>query len=125
MFPLEWSSVKFSSSQKRIKWIFVFGPNSLRLTAKDAVHGMRKRSLDFPLPAWILMLSQSQESLVEQLTRMFITPRDHGTHEKRDEVLFSALAQDMDTNGFEPSEFCGIEFFKENPPLEMDVVCCL
>ena len=56
------------------------------------------------------------------LTQIPITPSQQGTFELREEVVASAGAQDMDTSGYDLSDLEGIEFFWENPQVELDVV---
>ena len=58
-------------------------------------------SLEIPLAAWSLLLSQKQEFLNNHLPRVPITPNQQGSFEMREQVLSSVGAQDTtrgDTN---------------------------
>ena len=53
---------------------------------------------------------------------MPITSNQQGTFEKREKVLASAGAQDMNTSGNELSDLEEIDFFWENPQVELNAV---
>ena len=78
-------------------------------------------SLEIPLAAWSLLLSQRQEFLNNHSPRVPITPNQQGTFEMR-EVLSSVGAQDTDSRGYELSDLEDIEFSWEDPAVDMDSV---
>ena len=86
---------------------------------------MTKNSQENPLPSWKFFLSQIQEVLDQQLARTPITPKQQGTDEMKEEVLFSPGAQEMKTSGYELWELSDLddnEFFWKNPQLELATV---
>ena len=99
-----------------------FGFDSVVLSVKDLDENLTISSLEIPLAAWSLLLSQSQEFLDNHLPRVPITPKQQGTFEMREEVLSSVGAQDNDTSGYELSDLEDIEFSWEDPAVNMDSV---
>ena len=70
-----------------------FGPDSVVLI-KDVEENLTISSLEMPLPAWSLLLSQRQDFLDNHLLRVPITPNKEGVFEMS-EVLFASVgAQD-------------------------------
>ena len=61
---------------------------------------MTKSSLEIPLAAWSLFLSQRQQFLHNHLAPVLVTTNQQGSHEMRDGVFSSVAAQDMDTSGY-------------------------
>ena len=78
-------------------------------------------SLEIPLAAWSLLLSQRQDFFENHLPRVPKAPNQQGTFEMR-EVLSSVGAQDTDTRGYELSDVEDIEFSWEDPAVDMDSV---
>ena len=90
-----------------------FGPDSAVLSVKDLDENLTISSLEIPLAAWSLLLSQRQEVLNNHLPRdprVTITLNQQGTFEMREEVLFCVGAQDTDTRGYELSDLKDIDF---------------
>ena len=56
------------------------------------------------------------------MPRVFITPKQQGISETREEVLSSIGAQDTDTRGYELSDLEDFEFSWEDPAVDMDNV---
>ena len=109
-------------SDNRTQWILVFGPDSVVLSERDLDENLTVSSLEIPLAACSLLLSQTQEFLDNHLPRNPITPNQQGTFEMRGEVLSSVGAQDTDTRGYELSDLEDIEFSWEDPAVDMDTV---
>ena len=99
-----------------------FGSDSVVLSVKDVDENLTISSLEIPLAAWSLLLSQRQEFLDDHLTRVPITPNQRGTFEMREEVLSSVGTQDTDRSGYELSDLEDIEFSWEDPAVDMDSV---
>ena len=99
-----------------------FGLDSVVLSVKDLDKNITISSLEIPLAAWALLLSQRQEFLNNHWPRFPITPNKQGTFEMREEVLPSVGAQDTDTRGYELSDLEDIEFSWEDPAVDMDNV---
>ena len=114
--------MQFTVSNNGTKWILDFGPDSVVLSVNDLDENLTIISLEIPLAAWSLLLSQKQEFLDNQLPRVPITPNQQGTFEMREEVLSSVGAQDTDTRGYELSDLEDIEFSWEDPAVDMDSV---
>ena len=95
---------------------------SVVLSVKDLDENITISSLEIPLAAWSLLLSQRQEFLDNHLPRVPITPNQQGTFEMREEVLSSVGAQDTDTSGHELSDLEDIEFSWEDPAVDVDSV---
>ena len=112
----------FSVSNNGTQWTLDFGPDSVVLSVKDLDENLTISSLEVPLAAWSLLLSQRQEFLDNHLPRVPITPNQRGTFEMREEVLSSVGAQDTDTSGYELSDLEDIEFSWEDPAVDMDSV---
>ena len=101
---------------------FGIGPDSVVLSVKDLDENLTIKSLETPLAAWSLLLSQRQEFLNNHLPPVPITPNQQGTFEMRKEVLSTVGAQDTDTMGYELSDLEDIEFSWEDPAVDMDSV---
>ena len=82
----------FSVSNDSIDWSLDFGPGSVTLTVKYLVDEMTMSSLEIPVPAWSLLLSQRQKFLNNHQARVTFTPNQQGTNEMRDEALSSKRA---------------------------------
>ena len=116
------NTMQFTVSNNGTQWILDFTPNSVVLSVKDLDENLTISSLEIPLAAWSLLLSQRQEFLSNHLLRVPITPNQQGTLEMREEVLSSVGAQDTDTSGYELSDLEDIEFSWEDPAVDMDSV---
>ena len=114
--------MQFTVSNNGTQWILDFTPDSVVLSVKDLDENLTISSLEIPLAAWSLLLSQRQEFLNNHLPRVPITPNQQGTFEMREEVLSSVGAQDTDTSGYELSDLEDIEFSWEDPAVDMDSV---
>ena len=112
----------FTVSKEGIQRSHDFGPDSVMMTVRDLVQKMTKGFPEIPPPASNLLLSQIQEFLDNLLSQLPITPNQQRTFELREEVLGSAGAQDMDTNGYELSGLEDMEFLWENPQVGLDAV---
>ena len=112
------SSVSNNGTQSTLD----FGPDSIVLSVKDLDENLTISSLEIPLAAWSLLLSQRQEFFNNLLPRVPITPNQQGTFEMREEVLSSVGAQDTDTSGYELSDLEDIEFSWEDPAVDLDNV---
>ena len=89
---------------------------------KDLDENLTISSLEIPLAAWSLLLSQRQEFSDNQLPRVLITPYQQGTFETKEEVHSIVGAQDTDTRGYKLSDLEDIEFSWEDPAVDMDSV---
>ena len=116
------NTLQFTVSNNGTQWIADFGLDSVVLCVKDLDENLTISSLEIPLAAWSLLLSRRQEVLDNHLTRVPITPNQHGTFEMREEFLSSVGAQDTDTSGNELSDLEDIEFSWEDPVVDMDSV---
>ena len=116
------NTMQFTVSNNGTQWILDFTPDSVVLSVKDLDEKLTISSLEIPLAAWSLLLSQRQEFLSNHLPRVPITPNQQGTFEMREEVLSSVGAQDTDTSGYELSDLEDIEFSWEDPAVDMDSV---
>ena len=114
--------MQFTVSNNGTQWILDFTPDSVVLSVKDLDENLTISSLEIPLAAWSLLLSQRQQFLSNHLPRVPITPNQQGTFEMREEVLSSVGAQDTDTSGYELSDLEDIEFSWEDPAVDMDSV---
>ena len=72
------------------------------------------------VPAWNLLLSQRQDFLDNNLAQTPISSNYQGTTEMREDVVASAGGQVIKTRGHELGDLEDIEFFRENPQLEID-----
>ena len=116
------NTMQFTVSNNGTQCILNFGPDLVVLSVKDLDENLTISSLEIPLAAWSLLLSQRQEFLNNHLHRVPITPNQQGTFEMREEVLSSVGAQDTDTRGYELSDLEDIEFRWEDPAVDMDSV---
>ena len=96
--------MQITVSNNETQWILDIGPDSVVLNVKDSDENLKISSLEIPLAAWSLLLSQRQEHLDNHLPRDPITPNQQGTFEMREAVLSSVGAQDTDTRGYELSD---------------------
>ena len=110
------------SLQQRNRVDFGLCPDSVVLSVKDLDENLTISSLEFPLAAWSLLLSQRQEFLDNHLPRVPIAPSQQGTIQMREEVLSSVGAQDTDARGYERSDIEDIEFSWEDPAMDLDSV---
>ena len=113
------NTMKFTVSNNGTQWILDFGLDSVVLSVKDLDENLTISSLEIPLAAWSLLLSQRQEFLDKHLPRVPITPNQRGPFETREEVLSSVGAQDTETRGYELSDLKDIEFSWQDPALDM------
>ena len=116
------NTMQFTVYNNGTQWILDFGTDSVVLSVKDVDENLTISSLDFPLAAWSLMLSQRQEFLDNHLPRVPITPNQQGTFEMREEVLSSDGAQDTDSRGYELSDLEDIQFSWKDLAVDMDSV---
>ena len=116
------NTMQFTVSNNGTQWILDFGADSVVLSVKDLDENLTISSLEIPLAAWSLLLSQRQEFLDNHLPRVPVTPNQRGTFEMREEVLSSVGAQDTDTSGYQLSDLEDIEFSWEDPAVDMDSV---
>ena len=93
----------FSVSNDGIQWTLDFGPDFVTIAVNDLDQNLKISSQEIPLAAWQLLLSQRQDFLNNHLSRVPITENQEGTIEKRDEVLSSVGAQDLDTSSYQVS----------------------
>ena len=66
--------MKFTVSSNGTQWILDFGPDSVVLSVMGLDENLTISSLEIPLAAWSLLLSQRQKILVNHLPRVPITP---------------------------------------------------
>ena len=104
--------MQFTVSNNGTLWTLDFG--------HDLDENRTTSSLEIPLVALSLLLSQRQEFLDNHLPQIPITPNQQGTFEMRIEVFSSVGAQDTDTKGYELSDPEDIEFSWEDPAVDMD-----
>ena len=117
------NTMQFTFSNNGTQWTLDFGPDSIVLSVKDDLdENLTISSLEVPLAAWSLLLSQRQEFLDNQLPRVPITPNQQGTFEMSKEVLSSVGAQDTGTSGYELSDLEDIECSWEDRAADMDSV---
>ena len=114
--------MQFTVSNNGTEWILDFGRESVVLSAKDLYENLTTISLGTPLAAWSLLLFQKQKFLENHLPRVAITPKQQGTFEMKEGVLFSVGAQDTDTREYELSDLEDIEFSWEGLAVDMDSV---
>ena len=101
------------------QWVLDFGFDSVVLSIKDLDENLTISSLEIPLAAWSLLLSQRQKFLDNHLPQVPIIPNQKETFEIREEVLSSVGAQDTDTRGYELSDLEDIEFSWEDPAVDV------
>ena len=111
---------QFTVSNKGTQWILDFGPDSVVLSVKDLDENLTVSSLENPLAACFLLLSQKQKILNNLLPQVPIIQQ--GIFEMREEVLSIVGAQDTDTRGYELSDLEDIEFSWEDLAVDMDSV---
>ena len=116
------NTMQFTVSNNGTQWTLDFRPDSVVLSVKDLDENLRISSLEIPLAAWSLLLSQRVEFFDNHLPRVPITPNQQGTFEMREEVLYSVGAQDTDTRGYELSDLEDIECSWEDLAVDMDSV---
>ena len=114
------NTMQFTVFNNGTQWILDFNPDSVVLSVKDLDENITFSSLEIPLAAWSLLLSQRQEFLDIHLPRVPITPNQQRTFEIREEILSSVGAQDTDTSGYELSDLEDIEFSWEDPAVDVD-----
>ena len=102
--------MQFTVSNNETQWILDFGVDLVVLSVKDLDENLTFSSLENPLEAWCLLLSQRQKISGNHLPRVAITPNQHRTFEMKEEVLSSVGAQDTDTRWYEVSDLEDIEF---------------
>ena len=112
----------FSVSCDGLQWTLDFGPDSVTIAVNDLDQTITISSQEIPLAAWHLLLSQRQGFWDNRLPRVPIAPNQEGTMEKREEVLSSVGAQDLDTSSYQVSDLEDIEFNWEDSQLDMDAV---
>ena len=111
-----------SVSKDGNEWSVDFELDLVTLTVKHLVQEMTISSQEIPLAPWSLLLSQRQQFLNNHLVRVLVTLNQQGTLEKRDEVLSSVGAQDMDASVYQVStDLEDVEFYWEND-LDVDAV---
>ena len=69
-----------------------------------------------------MLLSQRQDFLNNRLARVPITPKQEGTMEMREEVLYSVGVQDLDTSSYQVCDLEDVEFNWEDSQLDIDAV---
>ena len=112
----------FSISNDGIQWTLDFGPDSVNIEVIDRDQKITISSLEIPLAAWQLLLSQRQAFLNNHPAQVPITPNQQGTFEMTEKVLSSVGTQDLDTSSYQVSDLEEMEFNWENSQLDMDAV---
>ena len=110
----------FSVSNDGIQWTLDFGPDSVTIAVNELIQKITYSSQEITLATWQLLLSQRQDFLDNRLARVPVTPNQQGTHEMKDEVLFSLGVQELDTSSYQLTDLEGIEFNWENSQLDID-----
>ena len=87
-----------SVSNDGIQWALDFGPVSVSIAVNGLDQNLTINSQEKPLSAWQLLLSQRQDFLNDHQAQVPITPNQQGTFGKREEVLSSVGAPDLDTS---------------------------
>ena len=116
------NTMQFTVSNNGTQWNLDFGPISVVLSIKNLNENLTISSLEIPLAACCLLVSDRQEFLDIHLPRVSISPDQQGTFEMREEVLSSVGAQDNNTRGCELSDLEDIDFSWEDPAVDMDSV---
>ena len=116
------NAMQFTVPNNGTQCILDFGPDSVVLSVKDLDENLTISSLEIPLAAWPLLLSQRQEFMDNHLPRVTITPNQQGTFERREEVLSSIGAQKTDTRGYELSNLEDIKISWDDPAVDLDSV---
>ena len=114
--------MKFTVSSNGTQWIFDFGPDSVVFSVKDLDENITINSLEFPLAAWSLLLSQRQEISDNHVPQVPITPNQQGTFETGEELLSSVRTQDTDARGYKLSDLEDIEFSWEDPAVDTNSI---
>ena len=114
--------MQFTVSNNGTQRILDFVPDSVVLSVKDLDENFTISSLEIPLAAWSLLLSQRQEFFDNILPRVPITPKQQGTFKMREEVLSSVGVQYTDTRGYELFDLEDIEFSYADPAVDLDSV---
>ena len=114
--------MQFTVSNNGTQWILDFGPDSVVLSVKDLDENLTINSLEIPLAAWSLLLSQRQDFFDNHLPRVPKDPNQHGPFKMREEVLSSVGAQDTGTRGYVLSDLEDIEFSWKDPAVDMVIV---
>ena len=117
------NTMQLTVSNNGTQWILDFGPDSVVLSVKDLDENHTISSLEVPLAAWTLLLSQGQDFLDNHLPRFPVNPNQQGTFEMREKVFSSVRAQDTDTKGNELSDLEDLEFSWKDLAVDMDSVC--
>ena len=112
----------FSVSNNGIQWTLDFSPDSVTIAVKDLDQNKTISSQEKPLATRQLLLSQRQDFLDNHLARVPVTPNQQVTHERRDEVLSSVGAQDLDTSSDQLNDLEDIKLNWENSQLDMGAV---
>ena len=92
-------TMQFTVSNNGTQWILVFGPQSVVLSVKDLDDSFTISSLEIPLAAWSLLLSQRLEFFDNHLPRVPITPNHQGTFEMRKKQYSPVLEHKIPTPG--------------------------
>ena len=114
--------MQFIVANKETQCTVYFGANSVVLSLNDLDENLKISSLEFPLAALSLLLSQRQDFLDNHLPRVPMTPNQQGTVETREEAPSSVGVQDTNTKGYELSDLEDIEFSWKDPAVVMDSV---
>ena len=94
------NTMQFTVSNNGTQWSLDFGPDSVVLSVKDLDENITISSLEIPLAAWFLLLSQRQEfSTITCLEfPKFPTNREHLKCEKYSPVLEHKIPTRVDTS---------------------------
>ena len=111
-----------SVSNNGIQWTLDFGPESVTIAVNDPNQNITISSQEIHRAAWHLLLPQRQDFLDNHLARVPVTPNQQRTHEKRDAVLSSVGAQDLDTSSYQLTDLEDKKLNWENSQLDMDAV---
>ena len=103
--------MQFTVSNNGTQWLSDFGPDSVVLSVKDLDENLTISSLEIPLAAWSLLLSQRQEILDNHLPRVPITPNQQGTFEMREEVLSTAGSSQLKSMSSRSDSYNGVYLF--------------
>ena len=114
------NTIKFTVSNNGTEWTSDFGNDSLVLSVQDLDENLTTSSLEIPLAAWSLLLSQRQELLENQLPRVHKTPNQQVIIEMGEDVLSCCGAQDTGTRGYELSDLEDIKFRWEYSSVVVD-----
>ena len=114
--------MQFTVSNNGTQWILEFGPDSVVLSIKDLDENLTISSLEIPLAAWSLLLSQRQEFWDNHLPRVPINPNQQGKFQMREEVHSIVGAEDTDSIGYGLSDLEDLEISWEDPAVDMDSV---